>query len=650
MPIDMTPTKKPLRHGLLGRTALLSLLLLSFSVSAEERILDYFSDILVQQDGSMIVEETIKVRAEGQQIKRGVFRDFPTDYEDRLGNDYRVGFQLLEVRRDGQPEPYHTERISNGIRIYAGSSNVFLEHGVYSYSFRYRTDRQLGFFDNHDELYWNVTGTDWAFPIDKAAARVTLPATVPGDQIRAEGYTGPQGAKGSDYSARVDYDGSVHFETTATLNRHEGLTIVASWPKGHVHEPDARERIEWLLADNREAVAGLVGIALLLGYYLIAWYRVGRDPDLGVVIPHYTPPRGYSPASMRFIRKMSYDTKAFSAAIVNMAVAGYLTINESDKGTFTLSKTGNSASLAAGEGAIASALFGDGSDSIKLKQGNHKKLGKAVKAHQKSLKRDYEKTYFLTNSNYMWPGVIISLALLAVSGYNLGSEEKMMMAGFMTIWLSIWSIAVFAMVKGIYANWKSTLTEGKGIFKAIFSSLFALPFIAAELFALGLMITEVSFALTLTLALVLIINILFYEWMKAPTLTGQKLLEKVEGFNLFLTVAEEDELNLKHPPEKTPELFEAYLPYAIALDVEQQWGDKFSAVLALAGSSEERYQPHWYHGRSWQHNNFTGFAGVMGGAMSSAIASSSTAPGSSSGSGGGGSSGGGGGGGGGGGW
>ncbi|OOZ36456.1 DUF2207 domain-containing protein [Solemya velesiana gill symbiont] len=116
--------------------ASLFLLLLSCSVHADERILDYFSDILVQPNGSMIVEETIQVRAEGKQIKRGIYRDFPTDYEDRLGNDYRVGFELLEVRRDGQPEPHHTERISNGVRIYAGRKDLFLKQGVYTVSVR----------------------------------------------------------------------------------------------------------------------------------------------------------------------------------------------------------------------------------------------------------------------------------------------------------------------------------------------------------------------------------------------------------------------------------------------------------------------------------------------------------------------------------
>ncbi|MES9960109.1 MAG: DUF2207 domain-containing protein [Sedimenticola sp.] len=632
------------------RLLAICLLLLGTVASADERILDYFSDIRVEADGSMTVEETIRVRAEGRQIKRGIYRDFPTDYQDRLGNDYRVGFELIDVLRDGVSEPHHTERIGNGIRIYAGSRDIFLQQGVYTYTFSYRTTRQLGFFDNHDELYWNVTGNGWAFPIDRATARVTLPTAIPTDQVSVEAYTGLQGTQGRSYTARVDYDGRALFETTRPLGRNEGLTIVAGWPKGHVHEPDARERLGWLLADNREGGIGLVGVIILLGYYLFAWQRVGRDPEAGVIIPIYTPPKGYSPASMRFIRNMGYDKKAFSAALVNMAVAGYITISEDSDGEFTISKTGNNATLAAGEGAIASSLFGDGSTSVVLKQKNHAKLGKAIKAHQRSLKRDYEKQYFLTNSGYMLPGYLVSVLLLVLCVLNLDSQDQMMVVGFMTLWLSIWSIAVFAMVKGIIIHWKSVISSGDGLGKAVFSSLFALPFIAGEFFGLGILLFEGSFILALVLGVVLVINILFYEWMKAPTLIGRQLLDRVDGFHLFLSVAEEDELKLKHPPEKTPELFERYLPYAIALDAEQPWGEKFTRILASASSGEETYHPRWYNGRSWHHGNFDSFANTMGGAMSSAIASSSTAPGSSSGSGGGGSSGGGGGGGGGGGW
>jgi len=141
-----------------------------------------------------------------------------------------------------------------------------------------------------------------------------------------------------------------------------------------------------------------------------------------------------------------------------------------------------------------------------------------------------------------------------------------------------------------------------------------------------------------------------FSWMAAPTREGRAVLDRIAGFRHYLSVAEEDRLEALHPPDKTPELFERYLPYAIALKVENDWASRFTSVLAAAAASGEAQPIGWYSGHSDPWNDPGDFAGRVGGSLASTISSSSTAPGSSSGSGGGGSSGGGGGGGGGGGW
>jgi len=186
---------------------------------------------------------------------------------------------------------------------------------------------------------------------------------------------------------------------------------------------------------------------------------------------------------------------------------------------------------------------------------------------------------------------------------------------------------------------------------AVFITLFALPFWGAEILVLGVLTTETSPAVALILLSVVGFGALFYQLLKAPTLAGRRLLDLIEGFRLYLSVAEKDDLALRHPPERTPELFERFLPYALALDVEQRWSEQFASTLAHAETRDSPgYHPNWYRGSSWRQLNAAAFAGALGGSLSSAIAASSTAPGSRSGSGGGGSSGGGGGGGGGGGW
>ena len=180
------------------RLLLVCLLLLPAAAIADERILKFHSDIVILPDGWIDVTETITVRAEGKRIRRGIYRDFPTEYYDRLGNRYEVDFKLLSLLRNGTAEASHTQRMRNVVRVYFGSADRYLNSGDHTYAFRYRASRMLGFFEEHDELYWNVTGFDWAFPIDKASATVSLAFSPPVHEITHEAYTGPHGASGRD--------------------------------------------------------------------------------------------------------------------------------------------------------------------------------------------------------------------------------------------------------------------------------------------------------------------------------------------------------------------------------------------------------------------------------------------------------------------
>ena len=557
-------------------------LLVSTSVLADERILSFHSDVLVLPDGMIEVTETIQVRAEGKQIRRGIYRDFPVDYEDQLGNDYKITVEPLAVLRDEMPESFHTQRSGQDVRTYFGRSDYFLPTGEYTYTFRYRANRLLGFFEEHDELYWNVTGNRWAFPIDKASATVRFGFDVPRNALMVEGYTGRAGSKAQEYGRYMDEAGAVHFTADKPLPTAHGLTIVVGWPKGLVEEPSRAQRIIWVLSDNRNLLIAVSGLFLLLIYYIPVWRKHGRDPDEGVIVARYQPPRGFSPASLRYIRQMYYDDKVMTAAIVNLAVKGYLTIKKKGK-THSLHQTDSSAplgALAAGEGELLKALFKE-DDVVTLKQFNHELLGKAREDHRQSLKADYKQKYFRTNGAYNIPAIIIVLVATGLS-----------------------------------------LAAGNG----------PTPFVIA------------------TVILMFLIMVFFAIIMKRPTLRGRKLLDEMLGFKDYLEIAEKEELNLRNPPEKTPELFEAYLPYALALGVDQQWSERFASLFAsIRQPNGDAYSPGWYDGR-WNSSNLSKATNGLSSGLSSAVSASVTAPGSSSGGGGGGSSGGGGGGGGGGGW
>ncbi|MEE4263091.1 MAG: DUF2207 domain-containing protein [Desulfobacteraceae bacterium] len=620
---------------------------LSLAAKAE-KIVDFQSRIVVHQDGSMTVSETIRVICARDEIKRGIIREFPTTYKDRYGNRVRVGFKVLKVLRDGRQEPYHIKDSPNGKKVYIGKESIQLKSGTYTYTITYKTDRQLGFFKDFDELYWNVTGNGWSFAIDHASAVVKLP---PGAEIlQTAGYTGPTGSDGQDFISDFDEEGNITFATTRTLKPKEGLTIAVAWPKGYAAEPTARDKLGYLLKDNRSAALGATGLMTLLIYYGMAWLRVGKDPSKGAIIPLFSPPKNISPALARLIMRLGWrDDKLFAVAVINMAVKGFLTISEDENGEYTLKKTDNgNESLSGGEARSARILFSSG-NSIKLKQTNHEDIRKAKKKLLKRLMLEAHR-YFALNSGYFIAGVLITIiTLLAII---LGARQ-LQTALFMAVWLSIWTLGCCALGFMVFSAWKNVLKSGDGKLwgksGAIFITLFSLPFFAGEVFGLWTFSTAVSPLATVTLFVFILINAIFYHLLKAPTLTGRKLMDQIDGFKLYLSVAEKDRLNFLNPPDRTPELFERYLPYALALDVEQEWSEQFATVLAKAAQSGT-YRPAWYSGHNWQSWNTTGFASNLGSSFSGAISSASTAPGSSSGSGGGGSSGGGGGGGGGSGW
>lgn len=615
--------------------ALIWLLSCAPVLAETERVLDFSSLVLIDPDGSMVVTETITVQATGDQIRRGIVREFPTLYTGRGGTRVRVGFTLLEVTRDGVAEPHHVENRSNGVAIYAGSKDVFLQPGRYSYTLTYRTTRQLGFFEEHDELYWNVNGNGWRLPLDRVSCTVHLPdgATA----LEAVAYEGPMGSR-DNRAIPASGQQEVTFTSSRPYAPGEGLTIAVSWPKGFVTPPSATEQAAQVLDRSGGVLFAGLGTILLGIYYVLAWMKVGRDPAKGVIIPRFAPPRGFSPAMVRMLTRMKFDNAAFSAGVVNMAVKGALKIGDNAKMRLTLADQPPE-TLSLGERAAWDEL-GRAGTVVELKNVNHKVISGARRAMKNKLVKELSSNYFLTNTGWLAPGLGITLASVAGMVWSASVPPGTL---FICVWLTFWTFGCFMLVRQVVAAWQGGGIRGKG--SALFLSVFTMPFLGGEAVGLWLLSSQLGIAAVLGFGAMIIMNALFYELLKAPTRIGRQTLDEIEGFKLYLSVAEEDRLNFIHPPDETPELFEKFLPYAMALGVENQWGERFARLLDRAG-----YDPDWYEGRHWNRMHPGLFASSLGRGMESAVSSASSAPGSSSGMGGGGSSGGGGGGGGGGGW
>lgn len=618
--------------------ATLALLLFACMANAQphERILDYHTDIVVAVDGSMDVTESIKVVAEGRQIRHGIYRDFPTEYRDRFHNHYHIDFKVLGARRDGQPETWRTERRANGVRIYLGDSTTTVSPGAHDYTLHYRVTREIGFFADHDALFWNVNGTGWGFAAEHISADVSLPRAVAASRLKAFGYTGTKGSMQQALTVKLR-GGGASYAATRALAPHEALSIVLQFPKGIVTAPTTRQKILWLLHDNRNLLWGLIGLLALWAWYLVAWNRHGRDPAPGPLVAEYGPPDGDSAAALRYVRQMGYDDTCFTAGILGIAAKGGLSVEHRDDGVWVVhrKKGDGIAALTTPEQTLRNALFGD-ADELVFKQEHHARISGASNAFKAALEKRFKNIFFHTNTLFMVPGLIITVIALWLGSDNHAAT------GFILLWLAIWSIAVAALIRNAL---QVSADGGKG---AVGAWLFAAVFTVFELLGLFMLGHVAGYAAVPVFAALIATNIAFWQWLKAPTARGAKLLDRINGFRWYLGVAEKPDLDARYQPESHPEWFASYLPYALALGVSNAWAERFASALGPA--QMQQAQPSWYSGGAigLTGAGLAGFASDMSSGFGGAIASSSVAPGSSGGGGGG--AGGGGGGGGGGGW
>lgn len=627
--------------------ALLLALGLAAGARADERILDFHSEISILADGGMLVDETIRVRGEGDRIRHGIYRDFPTDYKDRFGNRVHVDFLPLTLTRDGASEPFHTESQGNGVRVYFGAKDVTLAPGEYTYVLGYKTTRQLGFFDDHDELYWNVTGNGWDFTIDAASAAVTLPDAIEPGRLHAEAYTGAQGANGRDWLASIDAPSHASYRTTRRLAANEGLTIVLTFPKGIIAAPTSAQRTRWFLSDNAAVLAGAIGLLLVWAYYLWQWLRVGRDPKPGVIIPEYEPPAGFSPGTLRYLERMKYDDRCFAADVVDLAVRGALTLRQ-EGSEFSMKRAGNPVAAPDVEVGLRDRAFG-ADDELVFRQSEHARIAAVRNQHKETVIGRNAGRYFNTNSVLVVPGALLGVVALVIAVFGSDSTPFAAGAGFMLVWLSGWTVGVVALLANVRAAWKKPAGIATSA-AALFATLFALPFLAGEVIGIGAFFLIAGVGFGLVVVALVATNIAFFQWLKAPTVEGRKLLDRIAGLRLYIGVAERDEIaRQRDAPPMTVEEFQKFLPYALALDIEKTWADRFAAVVGPVAAAAAVGAMAWYRG-SGNFGDLSSVSSGLGASFSDAISSSSTAPGSSSGGGGGGSSGGGGGGGGGGGW
>ena len=637
------------RTATLRRTVPIVILffLLTNVAFAAERIHSFESEITVSHDGTVHVVETIEVRAEGDVIRRGILREIP------LQEGQTVAF--YGAKRDGVSDGSRTEIEGDLARLYIGKSNYLLPAGDYTYRIEYSMTNAVLAFDDHDQLYWNVTGNGWAFPIDFAAATVTFDADVPVEEIQTTGYTGKRGAKGNTYSISNVGPGAIRVESTKPLPIKHGLTVVAGIPKGYFDlAPIPASTFDLpsaLLTTTRNASSYLdynkpkpsenawVSLALASGiplaYFLIVWVFIGRDPLRGRIGTRFDPPAGISPAATRYLTNRGYDSTTFAAAVLNMAAQGHVKLSCTGKDFTIAYGAKDRVSLTEDEKALSRSLGLAKGESVKTIPKYAQRLMTAAEDHAKSLEGVYRGSHFTLNRGWWRSGCVLSMAALMISALFWNQRDSVlaaMVAGLLVLATGFTTHGIALLVeaaRGRIAYGSNHMNVNGAALVGVLLLLFGGGIATALVLAVGMLLHVTFVAACIGLG---IACWLFYVLMPAPTRVGRKALDEIEAFRRSLV----DERLMKKNramPKDAPKYFDQRFAYAVALDAADDWAKLFGEIL---GDSDDgyRYNPPWYYDNGGKKVNYsavylarhlgTGFAGSVGSVPMPANTSSAT--------------------------
>lgn len=485
------------------------------------------ADIQVLKNGQILVTETIRPRFTGSW--NGLKRHIPVEYRTPQGFNYTLLVDLVSVTDEHQsPLKYESsrERHYKIFKIWLPSAQDTTKTLILTY----RVSNGLKYFEDHDELYWNVTGDEWDVPIKSAEARVLLPAGTTG--VKALAFTGTYGAREQQADVRITGP-EILYHMTRPLGFREGLTAVVGWDKGVVAEPDSFQQAGMVIQSNWPVAFPVV----IFGLMLYLWYTRGRDPRRRPITVAYEPPEKLTPAELGTLIDNSPDLRDITATLVDLAVRGFLRIEERQE----------------------SRLLGLWSDTT---------------FHLHRLKAPSEWTDLRPHEQEIMNGIFSSSTDDVVALSELKNRFYIYLNGIRA------SLFKQLLSRGYYASRPDRV-------KQIYMAL-AIVVAIASFF--GSIILQNSYGIALQTSflsgLAASLIVLGFGWfMPARTTRGVRALEQILGFEEFLTRVESDRFQRVI---KTPQMFEKFLPFAMALGVEQNWGRAFEGIYTTP--------PTWYQG------------------------------------------------------
>jgi uncharacterized membrane protein YgcG len=551
---------------------LLTSLVVPQFVHAAERITSFEADITVRASGTITVTERIRYDF-GTAERHGIYRTLPRQKQTGAGLRAVTFSNVSVTDPSGDERPFEISRSIRQTRIKIGNPDRTVT-GAHTYLIEYTADGAIYHRNEVDELFWNVTGTEWGVPIDRASATVTFPD---GAAVRSAAcYVGVSGSDQSCSSATYSTSSNTATFSHGQLNDGEGLTVAASVPDETIADPGVATSLwRYLTAFSTVLLAVCIPIVTLVGMS-IWWWQRGRDPrGRSTVVTQFEPPQDLSAPEAGVIEDQVVKDREFTAGIIELARDRHLKIHRTEESQlfvfsstdYILERTGNQQPNDPFERELLHALFDD----------------TFVKEHE----TDH--------------GTVTGVALSDLKG-GFSSQSK-------------------ELSKTLY----KTVTE-KGYFAANphkrrrhFSAGGILG--GAALVGIGAFANMVP--LTISGVITGIIIVLMSNVMPARTKKGVRAREHIAGFERYITVAEEDRLAFHNAPERTPERFDALLPYAVALHAEEAWARIFDDI--------DMDSPSWYVGGAHAGSfEASAFSSELSDGFSSAVSSSTASSGGGS--------------------
>lgn len=503
----------------------------SSKAKASEKILLFDSNIELQQDRSAVITETII--HENTSPHHGIERYIPKKFKVN-GVSYDIRVKPIEVYyykvddtsdleslvgTDPTATTYGMYKFSRRSKDYyfrIGDPDQLIS-GDYKYVIKYSVQNAIGFYDDHDEFYWNITGNDWNMPILESSFLISSPFKVEDSLCYTGSYTSTQS---NCTITKVD-ENTVKGKTTQLLSNYEGLTTATAYPPNSFEKPSQLEILFYKFLPY-------IGFLLIIPAWFIIhliWIKVGKDPKVGTIIPEFDPPEGINPLIAGYILDQRTDSTHISAHLIYLAIKGYIRIETTQK-----------------EGFIKKSTEYSFVDLTKNRVVNM---------------QDYETDLF--------EGVF--------DGADFATTNDMKK----TFYKKIKSISDKIKKKAISDKY---ITNLGGTLK-LWMSIIGGTIIGLTVFGPLLPVFEFNFSLGGFIVITGIILLIYSFFMQKRTLKGNKIYTDLLGLKQYIDTAEKDRIAFHNDPKKGVEIFEKLLPYAMIFKLEKKWAKEFENIYQV---------------------------------------------------------------------